>query len=242
MTPSSLRRIAQVLSAVAFAVVIGAAGLLALAFAPTLLGYESSVVTTGSMGSAAPTGSVVLTRMVDARAIGVGDIVSYRSPGRSIPVTHRVVGVSTRDGHPVFTTKGDANATPDAEPVTVNGTIARVERVIPYAGLVVRLARTPAGGLVLFVLPLVGLALDRGRPDRGRSAGPRVREQHLVRIPISATGVVAGEHRDHSASGGASYGRHAWAARSVTHHRPATVRGSGHRREQRTWSRSARSA
>lgn len=147
--------------------VAGAAALLALAFAPTLFGYESLIVTSGSMGEAMPVGSVAVTRMVDGRAIAVGDVVSFRHAGSEETVTHRVSGVSEENGARAFETKGDANPAADPEPVVVSGPIHRVERVIPYAGYLVRSLRSPAGALLVFLVPILGLAFDRRRQARG---------------------------------------------------------------------------
>lgn len=146
--------------------VAGAAVLLALAFAPTLFGHESLIVTSGSMGRAMPVGSVAVTRLVDARSIAAGDIVSFRYPGGKETITHRVVGVSAENGRQVLETKGDANATTDPEPVVTSGLIHRVERVIPYAGYIIRFLRTPAGAVIVFLVPIIGLTLDGRRKAR----------------------------------------------------------------------------
>lgn len=149
------------------------AGLLALlmaaTFGPTLFGLQSLIVGSGSMGRGMPVGAVALTREVDARAISVGDIVSYRRRGAPETTTHRVVGVKTEGNQVIFTTKGDANPAPDPEPVVVDGRIHLVEHVVPYAGYVARYARSPLGALVLFVIPIIGLTIDRqGRRRTGR--------------------------------------------------------------------------
>jgi signal peptidase I len=135
--------------------------LMAATFGPTLFGLQSLIVGSGSMGQAMPVGAVALTREVDARAISVGDIISYRRRGAPETTTHRVVGVKTEGDQVIFTTQGDANPAPDPEPVVVEGRIHFVEHVVPYAGYVARYARSPLGGLVLFVIPIIGLTIDR---------------------------------------------------------------------------------
>jgi signal peptidase len=142
--------------------------LLAVTFGPTLFGMQSMIVGSGSMGRAMPVGSVALTREIDAKAVAVGDVVSYRRRGATDTTTHRVVGVKLNGRQVIFTTKGDANTANDPESVVVDGDIHRVEHVVPYAGYVTRAVRTPVGGVVAFVVPLVGLMFDR-RPKRTRT-------------------------------------------------------------------------
>jgi signal peptidase len=144
--------------------------LLAATFVPTLFGMQTLVVGSGSMGAAMPVGAVALTREVDARAVAVGDIISYRRRGAPVTTTHRVVTVKMTESHVVFTTKGDANATEDPQPVYVDHNIHRVEHVVPYAGYVARAARTPEGALGFLVIPLLGLTFDRGGRKRRRKA------------------------------------------------------------------------
>jgi signal peptidase I len=148
--------------------IAGALVALALAgtFVPTFFGLESLIVSSGSMGRTMPVGSVVLTREVDARAIGVGDIITFRPPGSGVTTTHRVIAVTHQGSQVLFTTKGDANGSADPDPVVVDARIHRVEYVIPEVGYLVRDARSPIGVLLLIVLPIVALSVDRGRKRR----------------------------------------------------------------------------
>jgi len=153
-------------------IVGGAVGLLlAASFVPTLFGLESMVVVSGSMGRAMPVGSVALTREVDARSVSVGDIVSFRRRGAVETTTHRVTAVKIQGSQVLFTTKGDANATIDPETAVFDGRVHRVEHVVPFAGYIVRDARSPYGAVGLFFVPIVGLSLDRRRhKSRSHSA------------------------------------------------------------------------
>ena len=148
---------------------IGAVAVLAFAFMPTFFGAEALIVTSGSMGGAAPIGSVAVTRLVDARAVSVGDVITFRHAGAGSTITHRVIGIETIEGIDAFRTKGDANPAADLEPVPVSGSIHRVERVVPYAGRLVMFARTPYGGVALFLIPILGLLTDERRRRRRRA-------------------------------------------------------------------------
>jgi hypothetical protein len=59
-----------------------------------------------------------------------------------------------------------------------------VDQVIPFAGYVVRYARSPFGALVLIVLPVVGLTLDyrarKNHPIRVRPAERRRRRRSPI--------------------------------------------------------------
>jgi signal peptidase I len=141
---------------------------LAVAFVPTLIGYESLIATSGSMEPGMPVGSVALTRPMLVRAVSVGDVVSFRRPGHKETITHRVVAVERQGDNSIFTTKGDANSSTDTDRIVVRGRIHRVERVVPFAGYVVRYARSPLGGVLLFVVPILGLTRDRLTRGRHR--------------------------------------------------------------------------
>ncbi len=168
-TVGRLGRTAKLVVAVAS---IGTAALLGAAFAPAVLGYESLIVANGSMEPKMPLGSVAVTRMVEVGAIRAGDIVSYQHPDAEMPTTHRVLRVDRSQDRLSFITKGDANPDPDPKPVGVaSGRIARVEWVVPYAGNIVRLARTPAGALVVFLLPILGLLIERRKRTRAHAPG-----------------------------------------------------------------------
>lgn len=167
-------RLARGVKISAWAAALGAALLLATAFLPTLVGYESLIVTSGSMEPGIPVGSVALTRPILVTAVTVGDVVSFRRPGRKDTITHRVAAVERQGDAIVLTTRGDANGSNDTEPISVRGRIHRVEHVVPYAGYAVRYARSPLGAVVLFLIPILGLSRERwlqAHPPRRRMRG-----------------------------------------------------------------------
>ena len=133
---------------------------------PQVIGAdEGFVVLSGSMEPAMSPGDVVI---VDASGpVGVGDVITYRTAGDSVPTTHRVVGVV--DGR--YETKGDANENVDAGTVPPEAIIGRVVLTIPVVGHVILWANTPVGYITLVVGPLVLLgasellAWARREPD-----------------------------------------------------------------------------
>lgn len=180
-----MNKMTKVLRGAVAAVAVAAVVLLGLSFGPTLLGYESFIVTSGSMGKANPVGSVAVTRMADMRAIREGDVLSFQTESSS-RITHRVIEVTEEEGQRVFTTKGDANPLPDPEPLRLSsGRVARVEWSVPLAGYLVRYARTPIGGILLFAIPILGLILDKRSRQQQHSRADRAGDLHGVVLPSS---------------------------------------------------------
>jgi signal peptidase len=149
----------------------GAAGLAALALAaacavlalstlPRLFGYETLVVLSGSMGDAAPTGSVVVGRRTPAEDVEVGDVILMRREAQP-PVLHRVIEKVRRDGETVVRTKGDANPRPDPDLYVLRGSTTTPALVVPYGGYLLGYASTRVGWLLLVVLPMTVLCALR---------------------------------------------------------------------------------
>lgn len=136
-----------------------------------LLGLRPMLVTSGSMSPLIRTGDVVLVGEHDGEDLAPGTVVTFRDASREGRlVTHRIEAVSD-DGS--YTTRGDANPTPDAAPV-------RPEDVVGVGRLLVPLIGTPltwlhGGDLPLFLVWLVATLLavvvaarsvdDPGSPD-----------------------------------------------------------------------------
>jgi signal peptidase len=118
-------------------VLCGLALVLALVvLVPALLGFQRYVITSGSMSGTYDRGSLVFDRVVPTSRLQAGDIITFRPPGQAGLVTHRIASVRLVGGRRVFTTKGDANRTPD-----IWGAIslhdarqARVAFHVPYVG------------------------------------------------------------------------------------------------------------
>lgn len=115
--------------------------------------YEVKVVMSGSMEPAIRTGSVVVVRSVEDYE--VGDIVTYYSKSESgETTTHRIVDVRREGGAIEYTTKGDANDENDFGLLTEERIVGKVVGTIPLVGYITKFARTPAGFLLLIIVPL----------------------------------------------------------------------------------------
>lgn len=109
---------------------------------PTIFGFSSAVVLTGSMsGTIEPDDLIITHKQSDYM---VGDIVMYQTDGT--PVTHRIISENEKG----YRTKGDANNADDGTNIPKEDVVGKVVLVIPKIGAVIRFVRTPIGMLSLF--------------------------------------------------------------------------------------------
>ena len=132
-----------------------------VAVARLVLHVGVSPVLTDSMSPTFSAGDVVLTRLVDARDLRVGDVPAVIPPGQSSPYVHRIVEVRPGDALPVLVTRGDANDATD--PWRAELTTAQVPVVVahvPELGhLLVALGSTSSRALLVALLGLAVTAL-----------------------------------------------------------------------------------
>jgi signal peptidase I len=136
----------------------------ALVLLPSLLGYQRYVIKTGSMTGTIDRGSLIFDKVVPAKSLKVGDIITYTPPassGVNEPITHRIVWAGRdRLGHLAFHTKGDFN--PVADPwkfVLERPTQARVAFHIPYVGFGLAALTDRHLRLLIIGLPALLIAL-----------------------------------------------------------------------------------
>ena len=110
---------------------------------PTIFGYRSAVVLTGSMADTILPNDWIITHAQDSYE--VGDIVTYQTDGAS--VTHRIVQ-KTKTG---FLTKGDANNAADPE-ISQTQILGKVVAILPKVGVIIGFLQTPLGMLCLLLL------------------------------------------------------------------------------------------
>jgi len=91
-------------------------------------GYSVMSVLTKSMQREIPQGSLVITKVTDARSIQIGDDITYMRDARST-VTHRVVAIYESygdSGERGFETQGIMNHNPDPDIVQARNVIGKV--------------------------------------------------------------------------------------------------------------------
>ncbi|MBI5946588.1 MAG: signal peptidase I [Chloroflexi bacterium] len=132
---------------------VAVAGLVTVAMAPRLFGWQFVVVQGGSMEPTIGFGSVAVMTRPDREHLHTGDIVMFSRGGQV--VTHRIVAISA-DGRQL-TMKGDANDAPDQgtiSPASVRGEFAFA---VPKVGYFVHWMGTQQGYMALILIP--GLAI-----------------------------------------------------------------------------------
>lgn len=130
---------------------------------PRFLGLSPMIVVTNSMDPTISAGDMVIVRRTDPALVTEGDVISFYNPQnieKKGVITHRVIGIAEQaDGTRVFTTKGDANNTPDPIAVPEDRLVGVYRESIPYLGKIALFMKTPGGMLLCVVLPLCLLML-----------------------------------------------------------------------------------
>lgn len=148
--------------------------LVVIGIGPVTGRYRVVTVLTGSMRPTAAPGAMVLSTPEPASSLRVGDVITFQAPVDGHPVvTHRVVEIVEGGDHPVIRTKGDANDAPDPWDARIgDGPVWRMRAVIPGAGHVMAVMRTPlfhrltvlAAPLAFVLLAVVGIWKDEPDP------------------------------------------------------------------------------
>jgi len=121
---------------------------------PRALGTDHPflAIETGSMVPTLHRGTLVVIEHVPASAIGVGTIVAYATTCLPSPVVHRVIAVKSTATGPVYTTKGDANPSPDPCPVPYSSVLGKVVVIAPYLGFFILSPEFTASVMAVAVL------------------------------------------------------------------------------------------
>jgi signal peptidase len=129
-----------------------------------LLGFQPSIIASGSMRPTLDVGDVAIIVSTRPENIRVGDIIQFWRQGESAPIIHRVIQIGRAGGITYIVTKGDANDAPD-DPITVTQTVGKVVLVIPKIGWVSIALKTAISTAASFLqnnfalaIALIGLA------------------------------------------------------------------------------------
>jgi signal peptidase I len=113
--------------------------LVMVATVPLLLGWQATVVQSGSMMPRIHPGDVVVTMPLPAdKPVPLGRVVSFRVPaaanvdGKPSTRLHRIVSV---DADGTFVTQGDANRDADSDPLLRSEIIGQARLLVPAVGL-----------------------------------------------------------------------------------------------------------
>lgn len=140
-------------------------------FVPTLLGYKTFAVISGSMEPNVHVGSLAYVKPMEASEIKVGDIITFHMSGQQgMMATHRVVEIQTDKN--AFITKGDANENVDGA-LAFERLLGKMTYSIPYLGYVTVYLKTMQGlvlaGAILILMVLLTIIpdfLNKGRAEK----------------------------------------------------------------------------
>lgn len=115
-------------------VVVAVVGVAILWFSLGLFGFRPILIAGRSMSPAMKLGDIAAVTKIPIESIKVGDVIQYRTEHGS--VIHRVTKIWQKGDNRLFITKGDANDSPDTDPVHPNQILGKVTFVIPKLGWV----------------------------------------------------------------------------------------------------------
>ena len=134
---------------------------------PSIFGYSSLMVATGSMSGTIEEGDLIIIK--DTGDYKIGDIVTFFQDGDTIPTTHRIYNID-EDG--LWKTRGDANDSYDKRSISSDEIIGEVVLVIPYVGTFIDWA-VEGGGLIyiigIFLIIGLGIYIIKGDDDEESS-------------------------------------------------------------------------
>lgn len=111
---------------------------------PTIFGYSTVVVSSGSMEPALSVDDFIINHTQDHYE--EGDIITFQT-GNSL-TTHRIVEVSEEG----YVTQGDANNAVDLDVVPPSAVVGRVVVSVPLIGHLLAFLKTPLGMMLLVFL------------------------------------------------------------------------------------------
>ena len=179
--------------AVCFAVLAVVTKLSTVGGQTSFFGWRPYIVMSDSMQGVFDVGDIVVSREVDPLEIGPGDVVTFHSadPGSfDEVVTHKVREVVVHEGSLAFVTYGTTTGDNDPTPVTLDRIAGEYVFRIPKAGYAFEFFKSPAGYLVLVLVPLgvlIGLQircflrlLGEGRSRKlDALAAERLKAEHM---------------------------------------------------------------
>lgn len=135
---------------------------------PTVFGYSTAVVMSGSMEPTLGVGDLIINHAQEDYA--AGDVITF--DGGSNLTTHRIAR-EVEDG---YVTRGDANNADDLEPVPSAAVVGKVVANVPHVGDAVVFLKSPIGlsillfaGFLILWLPSFLEESDEEREDEEES-------------------------------------------------------------------------
>lgn len=128
-----------------------------LVLSAKVMGGGCYAVLSGSMEPEYHVGSLLYVLPCDTEKLKTGDVITF-AVSDDMTATHRIASVN--EGETLsFTTKGDANDTPDAESVDYRNVLGKPAFSIPLLGNLITFIKKPAGIITTSLLILLMLLL-----------------------------------------------------------------------------------
>ena len=109
------------------------------------------IVKSGSMEPKIHTGSIVIDHTDPNYRLK--DVITFKVQGSKDTVTHRIVKIESTNGQTSYQVKGDANKTPDPDPVLKRNVVGREVLTVPFLGYLIAFIRTLPGLIVFIIIP-----------------------------------------------------------------------------------------
>ena len=143
-------------------------------------------VLSGSMRPTFDPGWAIITKPIPVSDVHRGEILVFTPPGSAAQYAHRVVEVSWSHAHPVITTKGDANATPDLWHARLNGpTVPEVVGEVPAVGWVMVDIKDQWAHVALVLVLGIGLCIVGTRAILGGAPAEPARHTRRARPRVA---------------------------------------------------------
>ena len=146
-----LRIVRRLLEVVLVTYVVTVLGLAAMVQILPNIGHGLFAVRSDSMAPDLRVGDLLMVDRISPDAVRPGDVVTI-SVGAGTTVTHRVVSVTATDNGPMFTTKGDANATADPVAHRADQLRGRLSLGVPLLGYLLAMLTMASGIAALFLI------------------------------------------------------------------------------------------
>ncbi len=150
---------------------------------PSCFGFTPLMVETGSMAPLFDEDDPVLIKNTpDGADYYPGDVICFHSG--DVYVTHRINEIAKdENGNAVYTTKGDANNTPDRETVRAEQILGVYKIRFAGMGKALLFIQTPVGMIVCVMLPIFIVILLFTVPPRIEQRKKRKKKQTVRRVP-----------------------------------------------------------
>jgi len=130
---------------------------------PSILGYRTFYVMTGSMEPTIPTNALVITKKDKNADYKVGDIITFESDDPDLAGktnTHRIQEIIETDYGVAYVTKGDNNPVADNYTVSGDQVFGRVvfnTGKVQWIGTLLGFVMDPKGFIILIIIPVVAI-------------------------------------------------------------------------------------